>query len=121
MTEKPRTTPLNTGEGPVARQLEAYNRRNINSFSREFAEDVRVYLYPDELLYEGRDALHKQYDRYFADHPELHCELISRVRIGAQVIDEERVVRAPDQEAMHAIAIYEVTGGIITEVRFLKG
>lgn len=106
---------------PVVRQLAAYNRRDIDAFAREFAEDVRVYAYPDKLLYEGRAKLHESYGEYFAAYPDLDCELVSRVRIGDRVIDEERVVRVAGEPPVHAVAIYEVADDQITEVRFLMG
>ena len=113
------TTPLNTGDGPASRQLDAYNRRDVTAFALAFAPDVRVYTYPDALRYEGREALREAYAGYFEAHPELHCELISRVYIGDRVIDEERVTRVTGKPPVKAVAIYEVRDDLIHEVRFL--
>ena len=114
------TTPLNVGEGPVTRQLEAYNQRNVDAFVLAFHPNVRVYNYPDVLTLEGREALREQFTTYFDTYPALHCELMSRVRIGTRVIDEERILRVEGQPTVRAVAIYDVEDDLITEVRSLR-
>lgn len=105
---------------PVERQLTAYNARDIDAFCEAFSQNIRVFNYPNELVLEGMAAYRGRYAEYFQSHPDLHCELISRIRIGNRVTDEERVTRIAGEPTIHAIAIYEIEDERIREIRFIK-
>lgn len=101
-------------------QLAAYNDRDIDAFAACYSEDVKVYSFPGKLTYQGRDILHERYGRMFEKATALHCTILSETVKGNKVIHEESVVRYdPDEEPVHAVAIYIVEGGLITEVHFL--
>ena len=104
---------------PVEAQLEAYNRRAVDDFAPWFAEDVIVEDGLGALIVRGREALRERYRAMFAAHPALHCELVSRMRVGAWVIDEERVT-GRSASAEHLVAVYRVEDGLIVHVRFLR-
>jgi hypothetical protein len=70
------------------------------------------------VLVRGREDLRRQYAPFFEASPRLHAEIVTRIRIGAHVIDEERITGA-GPEAMHAVAIYHVAGDIIDRVQFI--
>lgn len=105
---------------PVQRQLDAYNTGDLETFLSAYSDTVRIYNYPDELLSEGKEAMRTNYGRMFDNLPDLHCRLVSRMVMGSQVLDHESVLVAPDQPPREVIAIYTVTGGLITEVRFMR-
>ena len=105
---------------PVQRQLDAYNTGDLETFLSVYSDTVRIYNYPDELLSEGKEAMRTNYGRMFDNLPDLHCRLVSRITMGSQVVDHESVLVAPDQPAREVIAIYTVTDGLITEVRFMR-
>ena len=105
---------------PVQRQLDAYNTGDLEGFLSAYSDTVRIYNYPDELLTEGKEAMRTNYGRMFDNLPDLHCRLVSRLAMGNQVVDHESVLVAPDQPPREVIAIYTVTDGLITEVRFLR-
>ena len=103
---------------PVQAQLEAYNARNIEDFLSPYAENVTVYDFPEKFLYEGKAIMRMRYSSFFDSTPDLHCELVNRIVLGNKVIDEESVTA--NGIKFHAIAIYEVEGGKISKVTFIR-
>jgi len=101
-------------------QLEAYNKRDIDAFVAPYAENVKVYKFPDELMYEGRTAMYDLYGRMFARTPDLHCKLVNRIVMGNTVIDQEEVTISKKDPPMNAIAIYKIIDGKIAEVYFIQ-
>jgi hypothetical protein len=104
---------------PVVKQLQAYNARNIEDFVACYAENVEVYLFPNQLMYTGRAKLREGYESFFKNTPQLHCKLVSRMALGNQVIDREHVTGIPGRSNLQAIAIYEVKDNLITKVYFI--
>lgn len=104
---------------PVKQQLEAYNNRDIKTFADAFADSVRVFTFPDKLLYQGKKKLFERYDAMFKARPDLHAEIVKRMVVGNTVIDEESVTFDKDAPKVKAIAIYKVHNGKITEVYFI--
>ncbi|MFD2201152.1 nuclear transport factor 2 family protein [Shivajiella indica] len=101
-------------------QLDAYNNRDIEAFVLPYAEDVKVYRFPDQLLYQGRDELYGLYGRMFVRTPDLHCKLVNRIVLGNTVIDQEEVTIQKGEPPMRAIAIYIIKDGKIAEVYFIQ-
>ncbi|CAL2103290.1 SnoaL-like domain-containing protein [Tenacibaculum sp. 190130A14a] len=104
--------------GLAQEQLEAYNKRDIDAFLQPYAKDVKIYTYPDELNYQGIDEMRKRYAPMFKNTPDLHCKITSRIVKGNVVIDEELVTA--NGNTFKAVAIYEITNGKISSVRFVK-
>ena len=108
---------------PVEAQLEAYNARDLERFLACYTPDVVIEDGAGKVLLQGHDGMRQVYGRLFAGSPNLHCQLQSRIRVGAYVIDEERVLgfnpKDPDAE-MHAVAIYRVEDGLIAHARMLS-
>ncbi len=106
-------------DDPVERQLEAYNARNVEEFVRWFTDDVLVEDGLGNRVARGREELRARYRTMFDANPKLHCRLVTRIRVGAWVLDEERITgRSPGEE--HVVAIYRVEEGRISHVRFLR-
>lgn len=103
---------------PVDAQVAAYNARDVEAFAACYAEDVTIEDADGNVLARGRAQLREQYAPFFAASPDLHAEIETRIRIGAHVIDEERITGA-GPEPMHAVAIYHVAEGLIDRVQFL--
>jgi hypothetical protein len=101
-------------------QLNAYNKRDIDAFVATYAENVKVYKFPNELLYEGKTAMYDMYGRMFARTPDLHCRLVNRIVMGNTVIDQEEVTISKKDQPMNAIAIYKIKDGKIAEVYFIQ-
>ncbi len=107
-----------TPEMLVQRQLNAYNSRDIDAFLDTYAEDVKIYTFPDQLIMEGREGMRQNYAPMFANTPNLFCEIKNRIILGNKVIDKE-YVRVNDRH-IEAIAVYEVANGFIQRVTFIR-
>jgi hypothetical protein len=107
---------------PVAEQLEAYNKRDIDRFLSCYHPNVKIEDGKGNLLMQGHEAMRAQYSVLFNSSPNLHAHLVNRIRVGNYVIDEEKITGRiaegfPDR--LHAVAIYQVDSEKITHVRFL--
>ena len=85
---------------------------------RLYADDVEVYIFPDQLLYGDKATMRTAYARLFDNTPNLHCELKERIVQGNIVIDKERV-RFGDS-ILEAVAIYHTEGNKIKKVYFIN-
>jgi hypothetical protein len=104
---------------PVEGQLEAYNARDVERFVPFFTEDVIVEDAAGTRLMTGRAELRDEYGKMFAAHPALHCRVVSRMRAGRFVVDEERITgRGPDE--IHVIVCYTLRGELIERVHILR-
>ncbi|SHI59100.1 hypothetical protein SAMN04488508_10266 [Aquimarina spongiae] len=102
----------------VQKQLDAYNKRDIEEFLAAYSKNVKVYDFPEQLQYEGLDKMRTSYAGFFKNTPNLHCEIKNRIVFGNKVIDEELVTVNGSQFSV--IAIYEVSNGKISKVTFIR-
>lgn len=100
-------------------QLKGYNERNIDLFLEAYSDSVKVYSFPDKLLYTGKETMRMNYTGMFSNLTDLHCTIKSRMVLGNTVIDEERVLLRKEQPLLEAIAIYKIDAGKIQEVYFI--
>lgn len=101
-------------------QLNAYNARNLEAFLAVYHPDVEVYSFPSTLQYRGKERMREIYGEFFEKATDLHCRLVSRMTYENTVIDREYVTGVPRQEAVEAVAIYEVADGFIRKVWFIQ-
>ena len=101
----------------VQKQLDAYNNRDIEAFVETYADDVKVYDFPNQLRYQGKKELKRRYAAFFANTPDLNCTILKRIENGNKVIDEELVTI--NGRKVNGVAIYEVKNGKIVAVTFL--
>lgn len=101
----------------VEKQLEAYNNRDIEAYVNVFAEDVKVYDFPNKLRYQGRKEMKRRYGVFFENTKDLHCKIVKRIENGNIVIDEESVTI--NGRTVSAVAIYEIKDGRIITVTFM--
>ncbi|HEX5453620.1 MAG TPA: nuclear transport factor 2 family protein [Stellaceae bacterium] len=111
-----------TPEAVVARQLAAYNARDIESFMAEWHDDARYFAHPDELLADGAAAIRARHLARF-EEPDLHGRLMARMSVDNLVVDHELVSRnfAEGRGTVSVIAIYQVEGGKIARAWFKQG
>lgn len=108
---------MNTYDHPaavVARQLDAYNARDIDALMATYAADARQFEHPGTLLASGADEIRARMAQRFTE-PDLHARLVQRVVMDNIVIDHEMVTRNfPDGVGvLELVAIYEVKDGKI--------
>ena len=104
---------------PVDAQLEAYNGRDVEAFVACYAAGVLVEDGAGTPLMRGRDALRAEYGPFFEAAPDLRVEILHRIRIGAYVIDEERIT-GWEPQPVRAVVVYHVADGLIDRVRFYE-
>lgn len=102
-----------SAEGPVQRQLDAYNARDLERFLAEFADDVRVYRPPAaEPAISGKQAFGEFYAMERFNRPALRAEVLARMVLGDKVIDHERISGVRD-EPFETVVVYHVVDGRI--------
>ena len=105
---------------PVERQVDAYNRRDIDAFLACYAPDTVIEDASGSVVMRGRDAMRTAYSELFRTSPRLRAEVTTRIRIGDHVIDEERVTgRRGSSDDLRAVAIYHVANDLIDRVRLI--
>lgn len=104
----------------VERQLEGYNRRDIELFLEPYSDSVKVYTFPDVLKYTGKEKMREIYASMFKQLSGLHCDIVKRIVYGSTVIDHEKVTGLPDNFELNAAVIYTIEAGKISKVYFLK-
>lgn len=109
-------------EAVVARQLAAYNARDIAAFMECWAEDCEYYAFPGELLARGAAAVRARHVARFQE-PDLHGRLLHRIAVGGMVVDHEMVTRNFPEGVgeVEVVAIYEVAAGRIAKAWFRMG
>ncbi|AYA36693.1 steroid delta-isomerase [Hymenobacter oligotrophus] len=111
---------LSEAEQVVQRQLEAYNARNLDAFAATYHEQVELLTFPAVLRSKGIAKLREGYGQFFAQTPDLNCQIVHRTVLGNKVIDHERVTGLPNGQVLEAVAIYEVENGLIRRVTFVQ-
>jgi hypothetical protein len=104
----------------VERQLDAYNRQDLDAYVACYAPDVIVASLNGAVTETGREALRARYAKAFAAFPENHARIVSRMVVGNIVVDHEDVSRGPGKEQFEIIAIYTIKDGLIGRVDFAK-
>jgi hypothetical protein len=106
-------------EDSVERQVRAYNEHDVDEFVACYAEAVVIEDADGSILVRGREQIRDHYGQIFDRLPDLHAEVVSRIRVGSYVIDEERVTGRADGD-LHTAAVYHLDDGLIDHVRFLS-
>lgn len=107
---------------PVQMQLEAYNKRDIDSFMQWWADDCEYYAFPSTLLARGSEEIRDRHIERFKE-PDLFGKLLSRAIVGNIVVDHETVRRTfPDGTGeLDVICIYEIQEDKIAKAWFKVG
>ena len=116
----PETATESAAARVVDAQVEAYNRHDLDAFLALYARNARIYLHPSQLVASGTDALRTRYRTQWRENPRLRVEVTRRMVQGAYVIDHEHSVGWADGQDVRVVAIYEVRGGRIQNVWFIR-
>ncbi len=109
---------MKDAEKVVQRQVEAYNRRDLEAFLACYADDAKLWRPPHELAESGIEGLRRRYRKRFDDAPNLHATIVRRIVLDRFVVDHEHVTGTQDGP-FDAIATYEVVEGRIVNAWFL--
>lgn len=108
-----------TPEDVVQKQLDAYNRCDIDAFAATYAEDVKIVDGEDNVICEGMARLRELYEPLFRANPNQIALITRRITAGQWVCDDEEVIGRADGKRRNALAIYRVVDGRITFVRLV--
>ena len=101
-------------------QLDAYNAQDVDALCRYYTDDVEVADLNETPNLKGIEGYRERHVGLFGTFPQNRAQLLSRIVVGARVVDHERVYRTPDSEPFEVIAIYSFRGERIARVDFLK-
>jgi len=109
----------------VEQLVKAYNARNIEEFLRVYAEDVEFYIFPNELLFKGKEKLIERYGLMFKKLKCIHSSPIKRIVHGDIVIDHElSETCSTDKHVVdkrsELISSYQIKDGKIVRVLFFR-
>lgn len=111
----------------VARQLEAYNRRDLAPFAACYTDDVVLEDGTAGVFARGRAQLVERYGALFRDHPENRASVLSRAVALPWVFEEELVERdkvepdgrrTPTQKRV--LVVYKLAGDLIARAIFYR-
>jgi hypothetical protein len=99
--------------------VRAYNAHDLDGFVACYTEAAVIEDAEGGVLMSGRKEVREHYGGIFGLY-DLSAEIVSRVRVGAYIVDEERITGFPGGE-VHAVVIYRLDGhGSIDRVRFVR-
>ncbi len=108
-----------TAESIVQQQMNGYNGHSLEAFLSPYAEDVRMYDFPDKLTIEGKDQMRQEY-QFVNDIKDLHSQLKNRIVKGDTIIDYLDVTVDKEKPTIQVIAIYKIRNQKIQEVYFIN-
>ena len=111
---------MSGGSDIVQGQLEAYNAQDLDAFCTFYSPDAVLAAYGSEPHTVGLDAIRERHRGLFAQFPQNKAELLNRIVVGSNVIDHERVLRAPGGETFEVSPIYTLAGDKIVRVDFVR-
>jgi hypothetical protein len=113
---------MTNAEAIVQRQLDAYNARNMQAWLSSYAEDAQQFVLHGGLLASGHDEMRTRMADRFGE-PDLHAKLLSRIVMGAVVVDHELITRnfAEGKCTVEMLCVYEVAGNAIQKASFALG
>lgn len=106
----------------VQRQLETYNRRDLDGFCALFADDAQIFdLGATVPTFIGKEAIRVRYRDLFERSPALHSIVLNRTALGRVVVDLEHITGRNGSPGVFAVlAIYEVDAAKIQRVHFAR-
>ena len=108
-----------TPEEIVQHQLEYYNAHRLDKFCATYSDDIQMFnLSTGERMLSGQAELREKYAMRFTVQ-KAQATLRNRMVIANMVIDHEEISGIKENESVKAVAIYEVTDGLISKVHFI--
>lgn len=99
--------------GPVAAQLDAYNRQDLAAFAACYTDDVVLEDADKGAFVRGRAQLEERYGKLFQEHPDNRARVLNRSIVGPWVFEEEEVTRGGG--TFRVLVVYRVRGDLHIE------
>ena len=107
-------TPLSV----VNARMDAYNHHDLDSFLKNYAEDIQVFTYPNiPLGNKGKSHLKSIFEPMFKE-AKVSVKIIHQMTQGKYVINHEIVSYSGKDQKY--ISIYEVENNLIKSVQFIR-
>lgn len=106
-----------TAEAIVQKQIDAYNSRNMEAFLSFYADDAKIYYFPEKLNLDGKETIRKVYDPYFKGAISIECRITKRIVRGNMIIDEQFVNYNGTETS--GVIIYEIAMGKIVKATYI--
>ncbi|HEV3153231.1 MAG TPA: nuclear transport factor 2 family protein [Candidatus Baltobacteraceae bacterium] len=104
----------------IAREIAAYNKKDVNAFVACYASDVIVSGLPGGRIFvNGKDALSKRWTTTFGAPGNHHLTVDRRIVHGSFEVDYETITPGYSSAVDHSVAIYHVVSGAIDRVWYL--
>ena len=100
----------------VQRQLNGFNRINLDAFLEPYDDSVELYKFPCYLLGEGKEFMRDRFSGMFKFR-DLHCEIKHRIIQDNLIIDEESITGGGTPK-VGGVAIYEIENNKIKRVYY---
>lgn len=108
-------------EEVIQKQVEAYNKRDIETFVACHSPTVQLFNFSKAYPFcKDIKQLRQIYQDIFDQSPTLHSKIINRIVMGHTVIDHELITGRIDADPFELIAIYEVQNQLITKAYFKR-
>lgn len=101
----------------VDARMEAYNDHDLASFLELYADDVEIFTYPDKALTVGKVGLRSIFEPMFKEGV-VKVTIHSQIEKDSYVVNHETVDYGGEE--IEYVSIYEVRGGLIRSVRFVR-
>lgn len=103
----------------IDRQIEAYNKRDIEEFIACYSDDIQVFmLESNKQLTDGKEQLKVVMKASFESKPNAETLVESRINQNNLVIDIEAILGHDDGKIIRTVAIYEIKDDKITKLWF---
>jgi hypothetical protein len=116
-------TPPAAVSGPeqlVDKQLDAFNRHDLETFLAAYAPEATLFDQPDHVRQSGIGEIRQTYGLGFANNPALRATVSARMTLGNFVVEQETVSGFADGKTVTAVVIYEVAEDRIARVWFIR-
>jgi uncharacterized protein (TIGR02246 family) len=112
---------VSTSSELVQRQLDAYNRQDIEAFLECYTEDAVLGGLNGDITQAGVEEIRARHLELFAQFPENKATIVNEMDLGSTVILHEDVTRAPGGDQFQVAAIYTIRDDKIARVDFARG